>query len=45
MRKTYWLHTDQSIFELVVKEENRNVWKIYMNRSNWSESLRHATVR
>lgn len=44
LRKTCWLYTDQSIFELVINNEDREVWKIYLNRSNWSEALRYAKV-
>lgn len=45
MRKTCWMHTDQSIFELVIKDEDRDVWKIYLGRSNWELARRHAKVR
>lgn len=44
LRKTYWMHTDQSIFELVVKDEDRDVWKIYLARSNWELARRYAKV-
>lgn len=44
LRRTYWLHTDQSIFELVIQDEDRDVWKTYLARSNWDEALRHAKV-
>lgn len=39
------MHTDQSIFELVIKDEDRDVWKIYLNRSNWELARRYAKVR
>lgn len=38
------MHTDQSIFELVVKDEDRDVWKIYLARSNWELARRYAKV-
>lgn len=45
MRKTYWMHTNQSIYEIVVKDEDRDVWKIYLGRSNWELARRYAKVR
>lgn len=44
MRKTHWMHTNQSIFELVVKDEDRDVWKIYLARSNWDLARKYAKV-
>ncbi|TFY83521.1 hypothetical protein EWM64_g503 [Hericium alpestre] len=42
VRKTYWVYTDQSLFELVVKNEDRDVWKIYKERGNFDIALKHA---
>jgi hypothetical protein len=44
LRKTHWMHTKQSIFELVVKDEDRDVWKIYLARSNWELARKYAKV-
>jgi hypothetical protein len=38
------MHTKQSIFELVVKDEDRDVWKIYLARSNWELARKYAKV-
>ena len=44
MRKTYWVYTDQSLFELVVGNEDRDVWKIYLEKGQFDVALRYAKV-
>lgn len=43
-RRTYWVYTDASIFELVVREEDRDVWRVYLDRNAHDSALRHAKV-
>ncbi|EDR15746.1 uncharacterized protein LACBIDRAFT_228107 [Laccaria bicolor S238N-H82] len=42
VRKTYWVYTDQSLFELVVGNEDRDVWKIYLEKGEFDTALRYA---
>ncbi|KAJ7071163.1 Pep3/Vps18/deep orange family-domain-containing protein [Mycena amicta] len=42
VRKTYWVYTDQSLFELVVDNEDRDVWKIYLQQGQFDVALRYA---
>lgn len=42
VRQTYWIYTDASIFELVVKDEDRDVWKIYLDRGAHDSALKYA---
>ncbi|KAJ6519683.1 Pep3/Vps18/deep orange family-domain-containing protein [Mycena sanguinolenta] len=42
VRKTYWVYTDQSLFELVVDNESRDVWKIYLQKGQFDVALRYA---
>lgn len=42
VRKTYWVYTDQSLFELVVGNEDRDVWKVYLSKGKYDTALRHA---
>ncbi|KAK2461658.1 hypothetical protein APHAL10511_006121 [Amanita phalloides] len=42
VRKTYWIYTDQSLFELVVTNEDRDVWKLYLEKGNHEVALRYA---
>jgi hypothetical protein len=44
VRKTYWVFTDQSLFELVVGNEDRDVWKIYLEKCQFDIALRYAKV-
>jgi len=41
-RGTYWVYTDSSIFEIIVKDEDRDVWKVYMQRGAFEQSLKYA---
>jgi hypothetical protein len=38
------MHTSESIYELVVKDEDRDVWKIYLARSKWELARKYAKV-
>ncbi|KIK70851.1 hypothetical protein GYMLUDRAFT_32922 [Collybiopsis luxurians FD-317 M1] len=42
VRKTYWVYTDQSIFELLVGNEDRDVWKIYLEKGQFETALRYS---
>ncbi|KAK0526251.1 tethering complex subunit [Tilletia horrida] len=41
-RRTYWVYTDSSIFEIIVKDEDRDVWKVYMQRGAFDQALKHS---
>ena len=41
----YWVYTDQSLFELVVTNEHRDVWKIYLEKGKYDLALQYTTVR
>ncbi|KAF8634466.1 hypothetical protein AX15_000907 [Amanita polypyramis BW_CC] len=42
VRKTYWIYTDQSLFELVVGNEDRDVWRLYLEKGNHEVALQYA---
>ncbi|KAI0348420.1 hypothetical protein BDW22DRAFT_1366129 [Trametopsis cervina] len=42
VRKTYWVYTDQNIFELDHKNEARDVWKIFLEKRRFDLALQHA---
>ena len=44
VRKTYWVYTDQAMYELGTQNEDRDVWKIYLEKGRFDESLRLAKV-
>ncbi|KAE8215675.1 hypothetical protein CF327_g1075 [Tilletia walkeri] len=41
-RRTYWVYTNASIFEIIVKDEDRDVWRVYMQRGAFDQALKHA---
>lgn len=45
VRGTYWVYTDQSIFELDRKSEDRDVWRIYLEKQQYDAALQYAKVR
>jgi hypothetical protein len=45
VRKTYWVYTDSSLFELVVANEDRDVWKVYLEKGMPDVALQYAKVR
>ncbi|EJF66976.1 hypothetical protein DICSQDRAFT_95920 [Dichomitus squalens LYAD-421 SS1] len=43
VRRTYWVYTDQSIWEIGVTNEHRDVWKIYLEKGKFDVALQYAT--
>ncbi|KAI9750576.1 MAG: hypothetical protein M4579_006405 [Chaenotheca gracillima] len=41
-KNTFWLFTTGEIFEIVVNDEDRDVWKIMLQRKQFDAALRHA---
>ncbi|XP_006454639.1 hypothetical protein AGABI2DRAFT_176125 [Agaricus bisporus var. bisporus H97] len=39
VRRTYWIFTDQSLFEIVVGNEDRDVWKLYLEKGQFETAL------
>lgn len=42
VRQTYWIYTDASIFELVIRDEDREVWKVYLERGAHNSALKYV---
>lgn len=42
VRRTYWVFTDQSLFEVVIGNEDRDVWKIYLEKGEFDTALRFS---
>ena len=45
VRGTYWVYTDQSLFELGVGNDDRDVWKVFMKQGHFDVALRYVKVR
>ncbi|RFU35892.1 hypothetical protein B7463_g462, partial [Scytalidium lignicola] len=41
-KNTFWLFTTQEIFEIVVTSEDRDVWKVMLQKEHFDAALRHA---
>jgi hypothetical protein len=41
-KNTFWLFTTQEIFEIVVTDEDRNVWKVMLKTEHFDAALRYA---
>lgn len=41
-QKTYWLFTGQEIFEVVANDEDRDVWKVFLEEKKFDEALQYA---
>lgn len=44
VRKTYWVYTNQSIYELASLNEGRDVWKIYLEQGKFDVALKYVKV-
>ncbi|KAL1762015.1 Pep3/Vps18/deep orange family-domain-containing protein [Schizophyllum commune] len=42
VRGTYWVYTDQSLFELGVGNDDRDVWKVFMKQGHFDVALRYV---
>ncbi|KAI1261128.1 vacuolar protein sorting protein-like protein DigA [Xylariaceae sp. FL1019] len=41
-KNTFWLFTSQEIFEIVVRDEDRDIWRIMLQRQQFDIALRYA---
>lgn len=41
-KNTFWLFTSEEIFEIVVRDEDRNIWEIMMKTQQFESALQHA---
>ncbi|KAK5629705.1 hypothetical protein RRF57_005420 [Xylaria bambusicola] len=41
-KNTYWLFTSQDIFEIVVRDEDRDIWRIMLQRQQFDTALQYA---
>jgi hypothetical protein len=44
VRHTYWVYTDQTLFELRADNEERDVWRAYLDQGKHDLALKHAKV-
>lgn len=39
-----WMYSDKAIFEVVVRDEDRNVWELYMRQEDYESALKYCKV-
>ncbi|KAL5342949.1 Pep3/Vps18/deep orange family-domain-containing protein [Aspergillus crustosus] len=42
MKHTYWLFTSHDIYEICVQDEDRDVWKIFLQKQKFDKALQYA---
>ncbi|KAF0458989.1 vacuolar protein sorting protein 18 [Gigaspora margarita] len=42
VKNTFWIYTDGSIFELIVAKEDRDVWKLYLEKQQFDTALQYC---
>lgn len=42
LKNTYWLFTPQEIYEIVAYDEDRDVWRYFLQEQRFDEALRYA---
>lgn len=44
IEKTYWAFSEASLFEVAVKNESRDMWKVYLDKGDHERSLQLTQV-
>lgn len=42
LKRTYWIYTSDAIYELVIKDEERDVWKLYLQKNQYAVALQYC---
>ena len=42
MQKTFWLFTAQEIYEIAIQDEDRDLWKVFLQREMFDEAFKYA---
>jgi hypothetical protein len=45
VKRTFWLYSDAAIFELSVRDEDREMWEVHLDRQAYDVALKFAKVR
>jgi hypothetical protein len=44
IKQTFWILTSQHLYELLISDEDRYVWEIYLERNDFENALKFAKV-
>jgi hypothetical protein len=42
IKKTFWIYTTLSMYELRISNEERDVWKLYLEKKKYNAALRYC---
>ncbi|KAI7872143.1 Pep3/Vps18/deep orange family-domain-containing protein [Spinellus fusiger] len=42
IKKTFWIYTSVNMYELVIKNEERDVWKLYLEKKQYDTALQYC---
>lgn len=42
VRKTYWLYSDSSLFEISIKDEDQDLWRVHLAKQSFEMALKFA---
>ncbi|KAI8064792.1 vacuolar protein sorting protein 18 [Gilbertella persicaria] len=42
IKRTYWIYTTHAMYELVIKDEDRDVWKLYLQQKEYATALQYC---
>ena len=45
VRKTFWVYTDSSLFELQTGSETQDIWRIYLEKGQFDVALKYSKVK
>ena len=44
LKHTFWIITSHNLYELLIADEDRYVWKIFLDRNNFEKAIKFAKV-
>lgn len=42
IKRTFWIYTTQTIYELSIENEERDVWKLYLEKGQYDTALQYC---
>ncbi|OBZ89341.1 Vacuolar protein sorting-associated protein 18 [Choanephora cucurbitarum] len=42
IKRTYWIYTNDAMYELVIKDEDRDVWRLYLLKGQYGTALHYC---
>ncbi|KAI8983923.1 Pep3/Vps18/deep orange family-domain-containing protein [Mycotypha africana] len=43
-QRTYWIYTTDAMYELVIQNESRDIWKLFLEKKHYDKALKYATT-